>query len=363
MRTRIIRPTEPLPPTALDDYLTDGWRPSGQAIYTSNYLRTNADAVHGVLQVRIPLADFSFKKRHRKLLRRNASRFRTTVERAGYPDAELRAVNARYMAVHPEKTREDLEIHVVTPDGVRVLDTHLIRVYDGDRLVAFSYFDLGVTRAYAKAGIYDPDYQQDSLGIYTFLLELEYVLANGYTHYHPGYVSPTFPAFHYKLSFGPVEVRRLSDGTWMTYTEELARALDPLERSRTALKKLLVEAGPELGLELMEYISFTARYHYPDNERVNLLDGGVLVVYHDTDYAADYVVTYDPATERYQVLDVEPTTLTDNTTRQNVPGRVRYYPWVLNVDGRLLAADKIGAVLNYVAYLESLMLPVGRPQR
>ena len=172
MATHIIHPRQFLDPDQLDAFLERGWRPTGQSIYTSDYLRTDDDELHGCLQIRMPLADFDFKKRHRKLLRRNKQRFRAQFAKAGFPDQELLAVNRRYMGAHPDKTREDLEYNVINEAGQQVLNTHILRIFEGEKLVAFSYFDLGQRVMYAKAGIYDPAYAHASLGLYTMLLEV-----------------------------------------------------------------------------------------------------------------------------------------------------------------------------------------------
>ena len=348
MSTQIHHYDWPIPPARLDDYLTNGWRPSGQAVYSSDYLRTDDDQLHGVLQVRLPLAGFAFKKRHRKLLRRNNARFRVHIGPAGAPDDELRALNQRYMVLHPEKTRDDLEIHVQNALGLRVLDTYVVRVYDGDRLAAFSYCDLGVTRMYSKAGIYDPDYARDSLGIYTMLLEIDFARQRGITHYHPGYVAPTYPLFHYKLQFGPMEVRRL-DGSWVDYEEERANTLNPYAYSLAALEKLVAAADPALELAVMEYVSFTARYHYPDDAQVQLLDGALLVANRNVAYVPDYVVVYDPVKRRYRLLEVNVTVLHDHNRQPVGHTGLRRYPYVLNEERDLVSSPEVEPILAQIA--------------
>ena len=144
LATNIIHPNHTLEPGDLDAFLERGWRPTGQSIYTSDYLRTDDDELHGCVQIRLPLHDFTFKKRHRKLLKRNGKRFRLVHEPvAGMPDQELLNVNRLYMADHPEKTREDLEYNVINDLGQRVLNTQVLRVYDRHRLAAFKLLRYG----------------------------------------------------------------------------------------------------------------------------------------------------------------------------------------------------------------------------
>ena len=128
-------------------------------------------------------------------------------------------------------------------DGERVLNTQLFRVYDGKRLVAFSYFDVGRRVMYTKAGIYDPDYADHSLGLFTMLLEVELAVERDFTYYYPGYYAPTFPAFNYKLQFGPMQYRNIATGQWLPHP---ALPLSPTDEAPedplTLNRRMLLEA-------------------------------------------------------------------------------------------------------------------------
>ena len=324
MFTAIHNLTAPLRPEELDDYLSRGWRPTGQAIYTAHYLRTEADELHGCIQIRLPLGGFTFKKRHRKLLRRNARRFRVTYGRAAAPDAATLAVNARYMALHADRSREDLEVHVTGEYGYRVLDTQQVRVYDGDKLVAFSYFDLGRRTAYAKAGIYDPAYADASLGVYTMLLEIAWLQQRGVAYYHPGYVSPTYPAFDYKLRFGSVEYYRIDSGTWAAF--DPAHPVDPYAVVEAKLDRLRQYLnGLEVVARVLEYPSYTARYHARSAE-LDMLDAALVLYLGKIAGGTDLVAVYDPVRAHYALLEVRDSGLRDTRLRQNGSGR---YPRLL----------------------------------
>jgi arginine-tRNA-protein transferase len=352
MATHIIHPSTRVGPHELDEYLERGWRPTGQSIYTSDYLRTDDDELHGCLQLRLPLTGFSFKKRHRRLLRRNNRRFRTTVERAGLPDGELLRVNRLYLARHPEKTREDLEYNVVTDEGQRILNTHLFRVYDGDRLVAFSYFDLGNKVLYTKAGIYDPAYAAASLGVYTMLLEIEYGRHNGLTHYYPGYYSPTFPAFDYKRQFGAMEYRDISTGSWLPLPPDpdLAPA-DPLVVNRCRLLEARLgfrQAGvPAL---LREYPSFTGRFRPSPNGENHMLDAPLLLLVARPLSRERYLtVTYDNEARRYRLDLVRPAHLYDLRVQVKSRAGVPRFTTPVIVDRRLARTE------NWVDLREDLV--------
>ena len=279
--TAIVYPDRPLAPEELDRYLTTGWRPTGQHVYISDFLRTEDDELHGCVQLRVPLADFTFKKRQRKLLNRNAQRFTYKIEPLYAIDEEIRRVNRAYLREHPEKSREDIEFQLFTTDGLRALDTWIVRIYEGRALVGFSLFDLGRKTLYSKAGVYDPEYRAHSLGRYTMLLEVDFAWEQGVTHYHPGYFSPTEPCFDYKLSLGPTEYRDVVDQSWKPLpAPDGTGVTDPLayvrERLLAAREKLSGSGYSRVYFH--EYVSYTANFSLPGGD---FLDAPLLLQLED----------------------------------------------------------------------------------
>lgn len=346
MATSIHHPKNPIAPEQLDAYLSTGWRPAGQGIYTAEFLRTDDGEIYGCIQLRLPLSGFTFKKRHRKLLRRNAKRFRFTVEPATTPDPELEELNLRYLALHPEKTRDTLDHHVIGEYGIKALDTHLIRVYEGEKLVAFSYFDLGHETAYTKAGIYDPDYAGHSLGIYTMLLEIQWLRDHGVRYYHPGYVAPRFPAFDYKMQFGEMEFFHLASQTWRPYDHESAE--DPYAVIYAALTRVQGElTGRGIRSNMMEYPSYTACYHY-QSEDIEMLDAAVFLYVAATAFGTDLVITYTITDGTYRLVEIRDSGLRDMSV---VPlgrnGQARYLLPSM-VDGTLASADTPAKIVEAV---------------
>ncbi|NJB86436.1 arginine-tRNA-protein transferase [Lewinella marina] len=352
MATHIIHPRQFLEPENLDAFLERGWRPTGQSIYTSDYLRTDDDELHGCLQIRLPLEGFSFKKRHRKLLRRNKQRFRLSYEQAGQPDEELLRVNRLYMAEHPEKTREDLEYNVFSEDGQQVLDTRVLRIYDGDRLVAFSYFDVGRRVMYTKAGIYDPAYADASLGLYTMLLEVELGLEAGLAYYYPGYYSPTFSAFDYKLRLGPMEYRDIPTGQWRPHSLAPGVApADPLAINRERLQEAqqaLATAG--VRAQFREYPSFTGRFRpVQQGENIMLDAPQLLLIGRPLPLEFYFVLTYDNEVQRYRYDVVRTANLYDMRVQVlSKKGTPRFTTPVV-VHNRILESDLLPLIVRKVS--------------
>ncbi|MCP9236575.1 hypothetical protein [Lewinella sp. JB7] len=351
MATHIIHPTKQIAPGELDGYLDRGWRPTGQSIYTSDYLRTDDDELHGCLQIRLPLNGFTFKKRHRKLMRRNQRRFRTVYERAKFPDGELLRVNRLYMAHHPEKTRADLEYNVITDEGQRVLNTQVVRVYDGERLVAFSYIDVGQRVIYTKAGIYDPAYAADSLGIYTMLLEVELAQRWNYDYYYPGYYSPSFAAFDYKLTLGQMEYRDISAGKWLLHpTAAEERPADPLTVNRNKLNEALRILGTaSIRAEFREYPSFTGRFR-PTRDGDNLMLDAPLLLVVGRPLPLDFyfVLTYDNEKQCYRYDVVRTANLYDMRVQLQSREGVPRFTTPVVVHNRLLESESVQPIVRLI---------------
>lgn len=215
MSSSILAPTS-LSATELDEYLARGWRPLGQRIYTADFIQLELGEIFSVVPTRLPLTSHLWRKRQRKLLRKNNQTFRIEIRSAEITQ-EKRRVNEQYLLENPTKSLEELQIHTEF-DGRKIFNTLECAVYKEDELVAFSFFDVGQNSAYSKAGIYHPAYKDYSLGTYTMLLEIEWCKENGLQYYYPGYISPDIPLFDYKTKIGEVEFWSLQFRKWLPFT-------------------------------------------------------------------------------------------------------------------------------------------------
>ncbi|MEM1215227.1 MAG: hypothetical protein AAGJ82_06060, partial [Bacteroidota bacterium] len=200
-------------PQDLDAYLAKGWRPLGQQIYVADFIQIEAGEIYSVIPTRLALTTHQWTKRQRKLLRRNQDRFTYHIRPAKLDPAK-REVNRQYLAQHPDKSTPDLSIHLHYQGKVS-FNTYECAIFDGEELVAFSFFDLGAKSAYSKAGIYNPAYAKYSLGNYTMYLEMQWLQRAEFTWYYPGYVSPDIPLFDYKLQLGEMEFWSMQSKEWL----------------------------------------------------------------------------------------------------------------------------------------------------
>lgn len=328
MATLLLNLQERLPGTKLDEFLTEGWRPVGQQLYTCDFIRTEWDELFGCVQIRLPLQGFKFKRKQRRLLRQNGECFEVKIGPAQTVSREMREVNRKYIQANPDRSRPDLEFHVGYYPEKRFIDTRQIEVFHDGNLVAFSYFDVGEKCLYSKAGIYDPAYKSYSLGIYTMLLEVEWAIANDFHYYHPGYVAVDFPVFDYKLRLGAMEYRNCQCGTWseLPHNDQTFPA-DPLHLHQAAMTKLAEELNRRgFATRIKEYPSFTARFYYPGHGG-GLVDAPLVCQIEEGIPAGwNTLVTYDHHTEAYTVFNPGLSSLTDIKLQPIGPSGMSRYP-------------------------------------
>ena len=297
MPTQILHPTQ-LPPRALDSYLAAGYRPSGQSIYTSEFIQVEQGELISVIPTRLPLEGHGFGKSARKLLRRGDAKFRAVVKPAQNPTPDQFRVYQAYSEREPEKGSIALDYHLYQGDGKQVLNTHETRIYLGPELVAFSYFDVGSEAAYGKMGVYHPEYRKDSLGIYSMLLEVRHCAREGFSYYYPGYVSRQHPAFDYKHRIGALEFFDFRTQAWLPFSDFVPEKHDPLvfhERKAKELQSALTKAG--IPAMPVGYPYSDARFAFPKNEA--LLDAPLYLQLYQSDASTMLIAVYLSELEQY----------------------------------------------------------------
>lgn len=186
-----------------DQYLASGWFRGSVMLYKMDLLCID-ETIYSTVNIRLNLEEFSAKKKHRKLLRRAESRFKFTYGFANpTPDKEelYKAHKHRFRGfIH-----ETLEDYLNAGLEKTVFDTREVCIYDGDKLIAVSYFDLGNNSMASLLGLYDEDYSKWSLGTVTMLKEIEFGLATKRKWYYPGYTLDLPSTFEYKLKLGDME--------------------------------------------------------------------------------------------------------------------------------------------------------------
>ena len=213
MVTEIHYP-EVLAPEKLDEYLARGWFRMGSMIFTCHYLCFE-NGLYSAVWTRLPLKDYRFKKSLRKIMNRNKKRFNVVVRQAKFDREkdELYQLHKSRFEGYIAKSLHDSIFG--SGDKRKLYNTWETCIYEGDKLIAASFFDLGQDSLASIMGLFNPDYEKFSLGIYTMLLEIRFGKAHNMQFYYPGYVVPGYKRFDYKLRVGDTEFYDLRNRQWL----------------------------------------------------------------------------------------------------------------------------------------------------
>lgn len=281
-----------LPASVLDHYLAKGWYRMGQSMFTCRFLMFKGQLFPAVW-VRLPLEQYEFNKRLRKLYNRNLSRFRV-VTRPGKIDMEKERLYQRYKKHFQGRLAPSLKVSLLDEGNINLFNTYETCIYDGDELVGFSFFDLGKDSLASILGVYHPDYGKYSLGFFTMLLEITYGLEHGYAFFYPGYIVPGYAKFDYKTRIGEVEFFDERKNQWIPREEfsfddlSTSRMERRLKEVKTLLENWHVSANLALyppyeanliGYWILDYLEYPMLLEcpIPDDQRP-----GHLVLAYDT---------------------------------------------------------------------------------
>ena len=289
-------------PQRQDDYLDRGYFRSAHTIRQTRFLFLKQQ-LWSTVWSRVPLQTYTLKKRQRKLDRSVRSRFQVHVQRY-QPSRAQDELYAIYQASHPLDVAKSLPEVLGQHNPTHRFRTHSLQVYDGDRLAAFSCFDLGDETLASIFGCYHPDYTRDSLGSFTMLGELDFGRQQGLTYYHPGYCVPGVAAFDYKLRLPDLEGKTFVTDHWLPMEQVLAKALPHqtiTEHIQLASQQLVGAGVPHrrVQMPLCEMMDEIADGYGPFNLPL-------MLELTATNPLGEVYIAYDPALDEYQLWYGQP---------------------------------------------------------
>lgn len=189
-----------------DSYLASGWFRGSVMLYKVDLLCVDR-GVFGVVNIRLKLDGFEFKKSQRKRIARAERKFRTVV----VPPSQVEITDEMEALYSGQKHRFEGFVHATLSEYLSsgfpttVFDTYQVLVYHGEKLAAVSFFDIGDRAMASLIGLQHQDYRKDGLGIYTMLREVQFARDRCLRWYYPGYVFDVPSPFDYKLTLGDME--------------------------------------------------------------------------------------------------------------------------------------------------------------
>lgn len=202
-------------PQELDALLENGWRHFGEHFFRYN-LGWYQNDIRAVIPLRIRLADFTFSKSQRRVLNKNQD-LQIIIR-----PIEITAETVSMFEHHRHRFAENVPDSIYTflslePANVPC-EALEIAVYDQEKLLAKSFFDVGVSSISSIYGIFEPEITERSLGILTMLLEIDFAIKSGKKIYYHGYAYEGNSFYDYKKRFRSLE-RFDWRGNWENFSE------------------------------------------------------------------------------------------------------------------------------------------------
>lgn len=246
-----------LTPAELDEYLARGWYRIGHRMITTDLLLWRGE-LRSTIWTRLDVRGHRFQRSLRKLIAGNGRRFQVRVG-ALVIDDERERLYARYLEKVGGERAESLADVVGGEQGRALFDTREVSVWSRDRLVAFSWYDLGQHSVQSVIGVYDPAFSKYSLGLYTMLLEILQTAELGMQFHYAGYVLAEPSSMDYKLHVGGLQFFDPVTSEWLA-APPFAPAHSPAE----VLRRKLDEAEGALqraGVEVIRYVNPSLKFH------------------------------------------------------------------------------------------------------
>ncbi len=184
----------------MDELWAQGWRHFGSRFFRYS-LMWQEESWKRVLNLRVPLQEWSPSKSQRRTLKRNHDLevdFAPAVP-GGEEEGLFQNHKQRFRDNVPDVLSDFLGEE---PNGVPVPCLQLSVRKEGE-LLAASFLDLGQRACSSIYGIFDPKESERRLGILTMLLEMNYAKEIGMEFYYLGYVCVEPSPYDYKKEVKP----------------------------------------------------------------------------------------------------------------------------------------------------------------
>jgi arginine-tRNA-protein transferase len=187
-------------PAQLDLLLADGWRHFGTHFFRYSIGFHEFD-IRQVIPLRIRLADFSFSKSQRRVLRKNSD-LRITFQPIQIT-AEKESLFDRHKVRFKTGVPDTIYDFISADSPCETLE---LSVYKDAGLIATSFLDIGQGSVSSVYAMFEPAEHSRSLGIFTLLKEIEFARENRKEFLYLGYCYEGESFYDYKKRFSATEM-------------------------------------------------------------------------------------------------------------------------------------------------------------
>ncbi|WP_395741358.1 GNAT family N-acetyltransferase [Prosthecobacter sp.] len=192
-----------VPAEVMDQVWAAGWRHFGRHFFRYSLQQAGCGGLQTITPLRIQLATCTFSKSQRRVLNKNTG-LRTEISPAAL-DGDLRALFQRHKRRFTHNIPETLETFLGPDPAKGPCECRMLRVFENDRLIAASFFDVGQHSASSVYAFFEPECSKRSLGTYTLLLEIQHCQNAGLRWLYTGYATREPSVYDYKKQFRSTE--------------------------------------------------------------------------------------------------------------------------------------------------------------
>ncbi len=206
----------------LDFYLSLGFRHFGIHFYRYDVGTFREKKVH-VLPLRINLKYFKKSKSQKKIWNKN-QHFQTRIEKTNITE-EINILFDKHKNRFKEYIPDTIYTFINEENPSEIpCNMNQVVVLDNEKIIAVSFLDVGKNSTSSIYGMFDPDYEEYSLGIFTMLLEIEFSNLNNKSFYYPGYAYVEQSFYDYKKQFFGLESLNYYSGIWSSYERNFSKS-------------------------------------------------------------------------------------------------------------------------------------------
>jgi arginine-tRNA-protein transferase len=186
-----------------------GWRHFGNYFFRYSSSR-HWGGFRTVMPLRVDLTKFSPSRSQKRVASRNGG-LRVTI-RNTFLDSVKEDLFYRHRERFKDNIPDSIYDFLSEDPAVEPCRNQEICIYDGDRLIAASFLDIGEASTSAVYAMFEPSESKRSLGIFTMLEAIRYSRELGCRYYYPGYAYHEPSIYDYKKKFTGSEYYDWSEG-------------------------------------------------------------------------------------------------------------------------------------------------------
>lgn len=198
-------------PEAFDQALAEGVRRSGIFIY-----HTQCPGCNACEPIRIPVADFEPRRRHRRVLKKAESELRVEIGEPIIDRKRVELYNKHKVGRGLGEPGSEVDLRSLKEFiGITCCDSREFRYYRGDELVGVAIADVGREAMSAVYCYFDSELSELGIGNFSVLKQIEACRAWGIKYLYLGFYVAGNAHMQYKASYLPHE-RRI-EGEWRRF--------------------------------------------------------------------------------------------------------------------------------------------------